>query len=264
MRIGLIGLGRIGAFHAETLSALPSVTSLVVTDAVAGGHPAGRRRYGVEAAATPARSCWPRASTAWWWPRPPTPTRSSSSPRSRPGCRCSARSRWRKTMAEAVAVARRVAGPRRAHPDRLPAPLRPGLRRRPAGDRERRTRVGAHRALHDPRPGPAARGLPRRVRRHLPRLQHPRLRRGALGHRPGGRRGLRDRVRPGRPRLRRHRRRGLRRDRAHPRRRRPRGGVQQPLQRPRPRRAAWRCTARWTASRPVSTKDCRCARRSRA
>ena len=34
MRIGLIGLGRIGAFHAETLSALPSVTSLVVTDAV--------------------------------------------------------------------------------------------------------------------------------------------------------------------------------------------------------------------------------------
>ena len=34
MRIGLIGLGRIGAFHAETLSKLPSVTSLVVTDAV--------------------------------------------------------------------------------------------------------------------------------------------------------------------------------------------------------------------------------------
>ena len=34
MRIGLIGLGRIGAFHAGTLSALPSVTSLVVTDAV--------------------------------------------------------------------------------------------------------------------------------------------------------------------------------------------------------------------------------------
>ena len=31
MRIGLIGLGRIGAFHAETLSKLPSVTSLVPT-----------------------------------------------------------------------------------------------------------------------------------------------------------------------------------------------------------------------------------------
>lgn len=35
MRIGLIGLGRIGAFHAETLSALDSVEELVVTDPVA-------------------------------------------------------------------------------------------------------------------------------------------------------------------------------------------------------------------------------------
>jgi myo-inositol 2-dehydrogenase / D-chiro-inositol 1-dehydrogenase len=34
MRLGLIGLGRIGAFHARTLTALPIVESLVVTDAV--------------------------------------------------------------------------------------------------------------------------------------------------------------------------------------------------------------------------------------
>ena len=33
MRLGLIGLGRIGAFHADTLSKLPVVDSLVVTDA---------------------------------------------------------------------------------------------------------------------------------------------------------------------------------------------------------------------------------------
>jgi len=33
MRIGLIGLGRIGAFHARTLTELESVTELVVTDA---------------------------------------------------------------------------------------------------------------------------------------------------------------------------------------------------------------------------------------
>ena len=31
MRLGLIGLGRIGAFHAETLAHLPGVDSLVVT-----------------------------------------------------------------------------------------------------------------------------------------------------------------------------------------------------------------------------------------
>lgn len=34
MRIGLIGLGRIGAFHARTLAAIPAVKELVVTDAV--------------------------------------------------------------------------------------------------------------------------------------------------------------------------------------------------------------------------------------
>jgi myo-inositol 2-dehydrogenase / D-chiro-inositol 1-dehydrogenase len=32
MRLGLLGLGRIGAFHAETLTSLPTVDSLVVSD----------------------------------------------------------------------------------------------------------------------------------------------------------------------------------------------------------------------------------------
>jgi myo-inositol 2-dehydrogenase/D-chiro-inositol 1-dehydrogenase len=53
MRIGLIGLGRIGAFHAETLSALPSVTSLVVTDAVPAAINSVVERFGVEAVETP-------------------------------------------------------------------------------------------------------------------------------------------------------------------------------------------------------------------
>src|SRR4051812_34233103 len=34
MRIGLIGLGRIGAFHANTLVGIPAIESLVVTDVV--------------------------------------------------------------------------------------------------------------------------------------------------------------------------------------------------------------------------------------
>jgi len=55
MRIGLIGLGRIGAFHAETLSALSAVTSLVVTDAVPAAIRSVAERYGVEAAETPAK-----------------------------------------------------------------------------------------------------------------------------------------------------------------------------------------------------------------
>jgi len=36
MRIGLAGVGRIGAFHAGTLQAIPDVDSLVVADAVPG------------------------------------------------------------------------------------------------------------------------------------------------------------------------------------------------------------------------------------
>ena len=34
MRLGLIGLGRIGAFHADTLVGIPAIESLVVTDLV--------------------------------------------------------------------------------------------------------------------------------------------------------------------------------------------------------------------------------------
>ena len=54
MRIGLIGLGRIGAFHAETLSGLPAVTELVVTDAVPALTDRVARKYHAEPAADPA------------------------------------------------------------------------------------------------------------------------------------------------------------------------------------------------------------------
>jgi myo-inositol 2-dehydrogenase/D-chiro-inositol 1-dehydrogenase len=52
MRLGLIGLGRIGAFHADTLSRLPAVESLVVTDAVASVRAEVAERVGAEAADT--------------------------------------------------------------------------------------------------------------------------------------------------------------------------------------------------------------------
>jgi len=50
MRLGLIGLGRIGAFHAATLRALPVVESLVVTDPVAAATAAVVGRLGAEPA----------------------------------------------------------------------------------------------------------------------------------------------------------------------------------------------------------------------
>lgn len=53
MRLGLIGLGRIGAFHATTLSGLPAVDSLVVYDQVTELVDATVERLGVEAASSP-------------------------------------------------------------------------------------------------------------------------------------------------------------------------------------------------------------------
>jgi myo-inositol 2-dehydrogenase/D-chiro-inositol 1-dehydrogenase len=53
MRIGLIGLGRIGAFHAETLSELPAVTELVVTDAVPAVTDRIAEKYGAEPSPDP-------------------------------------------------------------------------------------------------------------------------------------------------------------------------------------------------------------------
>lgn len=54
MRLGLIGLGRIGAFHADALARLDGVDSLVVTDAVPAVTAAIAGRFGAEAAESPA------------------------------------------------------------------------------------------------------------------------------------------------------------------------------------------------------------------
>ncbi|MEV6957710.1 Gfo/Idh/MocA family oxidoreductase [Streptomyces sp. NPDC051207] len=53
MRIGILGLGRIGVFHAETLSGLGAVTSLVVADPVADAAKSAAERFGAEVADSP-------------------------------------------------------------------------------------------------------------------------------------------------------------------------------------------------------------------
>ncbi|MFE4414797.1 Gfo/Idh/MocA family oxidoreductase [Streptomyces sp. NPDC056821] len=50
MRIGILGLGRIGAFHAETLSGLDTVESLVVADPFTDAAKAAAERFGAEVA----------------------------------------------------------------------------------------------------------------------------------------------------------------------------------------------------------------------
>ncbi|WP_055489349.1 Gfo/Idh/MocA family oxidoreductase [Streptomyces sp. TP-A0356] len=53
MRIGILGLGRIGAFHAATLASLDAVDSLVVTDPVAAAAAAAAERFGATAVDSP-------------------------------------------------------------------------------------------------------------------------------------------------------------------------------------------------------------------
>ncbi|MFJ6080626.1 Gfo/Idh/MocA family oxidoreductase [Streptomyces sp. NPDC092369] len=53
MRIGILGLGRIGAFHAETLSGLDAVESLVLADPFAEAAKAAAERFGAEVADSP-------------------------------------------------------------------------------------------------------------------------------------------------------------------------------------------------------------------
>src|SRR5215211_8886116 len=53
MRLGLIGLGRIGTFHAQTLTDLPVVDSLVVTDADPAVAAEAAARFAAEPADTP-------------------------------------------------------------------------------------------------------------------------------------------------------------------------------------------------------------------
>ncbi|MDC2954018.1 MULTISPECIES: Gfo/Idh/MocA family protein [Streptomyces] len=53
MRIGILGLGRIGAFHAETLSGLDAVDSLVLTDPFADAAKSAADRFGGEVVDSP-------------------------------------------------------------------------------------------------------------------------------------------------------------------------------------------------------------------
>jgi len=53
MRIGILGLGRIGAFHAETLSGLDAVESLVLTDPFADAAKSAAERFGGEVVDSP-------------------------------------------------------------------------------------------------------------------------------------------------------------------------------------------------------------------
>ena len=157
MRIGLIGLGRIGAFHADTLAALDRVDELVVTDPIGAAVDAVTARIGKATAVSSPEAVLDAgvdgvviaANTG----AHAELLLASAGPASRPSAR--SRSRGPPTRRSSCATAGRL---RRRGADRLPAPLRPGIRRRArcraAGELGRVHTVRS--TTLDPAPPPAA------------------------------------------------------------------------------------------------------------
>ena len=93
MRIGLIGAGRIGVFHAGTLRGLPGVDSLIITDADLGRAREVAGRFGAQTAGSVTELLGAGVDAlvvaAATGAHPELIKRGV-----RPACRCSARSRW--------------------------------------------------------------------------------------------------------------------------------------------------------------------------
>ena len=110
MRIGLAGVGRIGAFHAETLKGLDAVDELVVTDADAEARPGGRRPgVGLGFAADPASLLGCGHRRLRHRRRDPRPRAPAARRASRPASRPSARSRSPATLDETIELAKLAA-----------------------------------------------------------------------------------------------------------------------------------------------------------
>ena len=130
MRLGLIGLGRIGAFHADTLSHLDGVDSLVVTDAVPAvttsvAETVRRRGRRLPGGADRQRRRRDRHRRRHRRPHRADPGRRR---RRHPGVLREAALRRRRRGRRHRRLRQRQRG---AGADRLPAPLRPGVPRGP-------------------------------------------------------------------------------------------------------------------------------------
>ena len=131
MRIGLAGVGRIGAFHAETLTGLDFVDELVVDRPLPRGRASGGRPARASGSPTRPRRCSRPVSTASSSPPPPQAT----PPLLRLGIEAGVPTFCEKPVAldprrdprTSRSWSRRL---RRARARRVPAPLRPRL---PAG-----------------------------------------------------------------------------------------------------------------------------------
>ncbi len=194
MHVGLVGAGRIGAFHARTLSGLATVDRLTITDVDAAVAERAAAGVGARFAPTPEALVEAGVDALVIADADAGARAARCGSRRRPVCRRSARSRSRSTSPTLDDADRRRRARRDPRAGRLPAALR---RRLPRGARRRRERRARQRcsslraATHDPAPPPEA--YIAALGRHLPRPAHPRLRRDPVRHGRGDRRGLRRR-----------------------------------------------------------------------
>lgn len=239
MRIGLIGTGRIGTFHAEVLSRHPAVDALLLADAAPERAAAAAARTG--ATAVPVDGLFGGEGAAGG---PPDAVVICSATSAHAGLIARAARAGLPVFCEKP-IALDLSGTLAAlaEVEAAGSVLQLGFMRRfDAGYGEARAAVreearpAAHRAGGHLRSGPAARRLPPALRRAVPRLPGPRLRHPALGDGPRGERGVRHRLGrrtrdvPG------GRGRGHGRRSAHPRRRDARHRHRDPVQRRRVRR----------------------------
>ena len=182
MRIGLIGTGRIGTFHATALSRHREVGSLIVTDADTGTGPRARGPAGRHGGARRGRDLHLGRGRRGHHRGDLRPRRTDrpGGARRAPGL---LREAHRPRPAGHAGGARRGRAGRNRAPAGLPAPLRRGLHGRARGGALGTARAAAHRPGDDVRPVAAAGRLPAALRRALPGLPGPRLRHAALGHR---------------------------------------------------------------------------------
>ncbi len=156
MRIGLAGVGRIGAFHADDpVRHCPTWTPWSSPTPIPAGPADVAGRLGVEAVEQPGRAVHQRdrrAGDRGGDRRPRAPDRGGGRGRPPDLLREAGRARRRGHPRRAGQGRRR----RRAGAHRLPAPLRRRLRRRARRRGVRRARLGAHAAGRHARPGAAA------------------------------------------------------------------------------------------------------------
>ena len=188
MRIGLAGVGRIGAFHAETLKGLDFVEELVLTDANTEAAREVADRLGTEFA--PNAEALLASGVDGFVIAAATP---AHAPLLRQGVEAGVPTFCEKPVAssldETIGLAKLAASSE--------VPVHIGFQRRFDRGYQRLAQAvqggelgfvhSIRAATHDQ--SPPARGLHPHQRRHLPRLQRPRLRHPAVRHRPRG--GLR-------------------------------------------------------------------------